>query len=69
MDLDFEGVILEFVRHGPVVRVSAMDPKTLTEVVVQGPASAGEADLRRAVLKKLAWVLARHERSRSRRRP
>jgi hypothetical protein len=54
-----DGVILEFVRLGPLVRISAMDPKSLTEVVLQGPAAAGEAALRRAVLRKLAYVLSR----------
>ena len=53
------GVILEFVRLGPLIRVSAMDEDSLTEVVLQGPAAAGEAALRRAVLRKLACALAR----------
>ena len=52
-------VIVEFVRLGRLVRVSAMDPESLTEVVLQGPAAAGEAALRRAVLRKLAYVLQR----------
>jgi hypothetical protein len=55
-------VIVEFVRLGPLVRVSAMDPESLTEVVLQGPASAGEPALRQAVLRKLAYVLARRGR-------
>ena len=46
-------VILEFVRLGALIRVSAMDVASLTEVVLQGPAAAGEAALRRAVLRKL----------------
>ncbi|MDF2781491.1 MAG: hypothetical protein K0S96_1295 [Geminicoccaceae bacterium] len=58
-DADPNEVILEFVRLGALVRVSAMDPASLTEVVLQGPAAAGEAALRRAVLQKLAYVLAR----------
>ena len=45
-----DGVILEFAHIDGVVRVSAMDPHTLTEVVIQGPASAGEAALRHAAL-------------------
>jgi hypothetical protein len=52
-------VILEFVRIGALIRVSAMDPTSLTEVVIYGPASAGEATLRRAVLRKLDYVRAR----------
>ena len=51
-------VILEFVRIGALIRVSAHGAESLTEVVLQGPAAAGEAALRRAVLRKLAYVLA-----------
>ena len=50
-------VILEFVQIGALIRASAMEPKSLTEVVIFGPASAGEAVLRRAVLRKLKYVL------------
>jgi hypothetical protein len=53
------GAILEFVRVGPLIRVNAIEPASLTEVVLQGPAAAGEAVLRRAVLQKLAYVLER----------
>lgn len=55
-------VIVEFTRLGALVRVSAMDPATLTEVVIQGPASAGEEALRRAVLMKLEHMLERNSR-------
>jgi hypothetical protein len=51
-------VILEFVHLGALIRVSAMEPKSLTEVVIYGPASAGEAALRRTVLCKLDYALA-----------
>jgi hypothetical protein len=52
-------VIIEFVRLGALVRVSAFDPATLVEVVLQGKATAGEAALRQAVLRKLDYALAR----------
>jgi len=52
-------VIIEFVRLGGLVRVSALDPASLVEVTLQGPAAAGEAALRDAVLRKLDYVLAR----------
>lgn len=52
-------VILEFVRHGPLVRVSAIDAGTLTEVVVQAPSSADPATLRDLALRKLDYVLRR----------
>jgi hypothetical protein len=59
-DNDPGEVILEFVQIGGLIRVSAMEPKSLTEVVIYGPASAGEAALRRVVLRKLDYVLGRH---------
>ena len=52
-------VILEFLQIGALIRVSAMEPHSLTEVVIYGPASAGEAALRRTVLCKLDYVLRR----------
>ena len=60
---DDDSAILEFTRIGPAVRVAAMDPATLTEVVIQGPAAAGEAALTEAALRKLAYVLGRRRRS------
>ena len=50
-------VIIEFHRLGASVKVSAFDPKSMTEVSMVGPATAGEAELTRAVLKKLKYVL------------
>lgn len=50
-------VIIEFAPVGSIVRVSAMDTKTLTEIVIQGPASAGEALLKRNALKRLEYVM------------
>ena len=41
-----------------------MEPKSLTEVVIYGPASAGEAALRRVVLRKLDYALGRRPRPR-----
>jgi hypothetical protein len=58
--IDPGDVILEFVQIGALIRVSAMEPKSLTEVVIYGPASAGEAALRRTVLCKLDYALAPH---------
>lgn len=50
-------VIFEFYPVGNVVRVSAMDAKSLTEISIQGPASAGEVTLKRNALKRLEYVL------------
>lgn len=61
-----EDVIIEFHAVGDSVRVSAMDPATLTEVVLVGPASAGEAALTRAVVNKLRYRLDRMAQTRPR---
>jgi hypothetical protein len=61
---DRSGVIIEYVRLGGLIRVSALDPASLVEVVLQGPAGAGESALRRAVLRKLNYVLARDRKKR-----
>ena len=55
-------VIIEFHRIGNSVKVSAMDTKTLTEVSIVGPANAGEEILKRNVLRKLDYVLAKKKR-------
>jgi hypothetical protein len=51
-------VIFEFRRIGTVVKVSAVDTLTMTEVSIMGPASATEVALRRTALRKLEFVLA-----------
>ncbi len=58
-------VIFEFVQHGASVKVTAMDPETLVEVSVVGPASAGQAALKAAALNKLKYVLAKRRQDRS----
>jgi hypothetical protein len=50
-------VILEFQRLGNAVKVTATDPETLLEVSIMGPARSGEAELRRAALDKLNYML------------
>ncbi len=55
-------IIIEFHRIGGSVKVSAMDPATLTEVSIIGPANAGEEILKRNVLRKLEFVLAKKKR-------
>ena len=54
-------VIIEFHRVGNSVKVSAMDTKTLTEVSIVGPANAGEEVLKRNMLRKLEYVLAKNK--------
>jgi len=50
-------VIIEFYPVGQFVKVSAMDSKTLTEISIQGPKSAGEDTLKRNAIKRLEYVL------------
>lgn len=50
-------IILEYHTIGSIVRVSAMDAQSLVEVSIQGPASAGQAILKRNALKRLEYVL------------
>ncbi len=50
-------VILEFHPVGMYVKVSAMDTQSLTEISIQGPASAPESTLKRNALKRLEYVL------------
>ncbi len=52
-------IIIEFRQLGNSVKVSAMDSRTLTEVSMVGPASASEAQLKQAVIKKLEYVMAK----------
>jgi len=54
---DQEGYIIEFVPVGKVVKVSAMDPVTLTEVSIIGPTHASRAELQSTVVSKLQYVL------------
>lgn len=50
-------VIIEFFPIGQIVKVSAMDVASLTEISIQGPQSAGEETLKRNALKRLDYVL------------
>ena len=54
-------VIIELYPLGNVVRVSAMDVDTLTEVSIQGPTNAGEEILKRNALRRLEYVLKKKE--------
>ena len=50
-------VIIEFIPVGHIVRVSAIDTATLTEIVIQGPVSAPKETLERNALKRLEYVM------------
>ncbi len=51
--------IIEFHRVGAYVKVSAIDPETLTEVSIVGDPHAGETRLKRLALQRLEYVLTR----------
>ena len=52
-DPDHHEVYFEFVAIGNVVKVTAIDSVTGTEVSAMGPASASQADLQQLALQKL----------------
>ncbi|MFQ5783430.1 MAG: hypothetical protein ACE5H8_01245 [Alphaproteobacteria bacterium] len=58
-DSNNDDVIIEFRQVGNAVKVSAMDPRTLTEVSIVGPLTATKDTLTRNVLRKLEYVLAK----------
>jgi hypothetical protein len=49
-------VILEFVRVGAVVKVTAVDTPSGVEASIVGDPAAGEAALKRLALQKLTYV-------------
>ena len=50
-------IIIEYRPVGSVVRVAAIDAKTLTEVSIQGPANTPENILKNNAIKRLDYVL------------
>jgi hypothetical protein len=54
-----EGYIIEFHRIGNAVKVTAMDPATLTEVSIMGPPHVGDTELTRLVVRKLEYMLSK----------
>lgn len=50
-------VIIEFHQIGNLVKVTAMDTSSLTEIVIQGPVNVGEAVLKANAMKRLEYVL------------
>ena len=55
-----EGVYIECVLHGGLMKVTALDPSTGIEASVFGPAGARET-LKRNAVAKLVWVLKKKE--------
>ena len=54
-----QGYIIEFHRIGNAVKVTAMDPETLTEVSIVGAPTVSQAELTRLVVRKLEYRLAK----------
>ena len=52
-------IYFEFQRIGNFVKVTAIDPVTLTEVSVTGAATATEHQLKQLALRRLEFVLAK----------
>jgi hypothetical protein len=56
-EADLGEVLFEFRQVGAAVKVSAIHAATGTEVVLAGPATAGEHGLKMAAIRKLIYVL------------
>jgi hypothetical protein len=59
--MDGREVIFEFRPVGNLVRVTAMDVATMTEISIQGPLNAGEEILKRNALRRLEYVLRKED--------
>jgi hypothetical protein len=54
-------VLVEFQQIGNAVKVTAMDTKSMVEVSIMGPASAGEEVLKRNVINKLNYIISKKD--------
>jgi len=52
-----DDIIIEFSRVGAYVKVTAVDPVSLMEASIVGPASSSPETLKRTALQKLRFVL------------
>jgi hypothetical protein len=50
-------IIVELTPVGNVIRVTAMDVKSLTEIVISGPATTPEKILKQNAVRRLEYVL------------
>lgn len=50
-------ILFEIARAGTMARVSALDVKSLTEIILQMPASASDTMCKQAATQRLAYVL------------
>ncbi len=68
MERRFREALLEYTEVGGYLKVTAMDPDTLTEVSVVGPPVGSKELLTRTVLDKLDYVLAKEQETKARAR-
>ena len=54
-------VLVEFQQIGNAVKVTAMDTKSMVEVSIMGPATAGEDILKHNVINNLNYVLSKKD--------
>jgi len=54
-------ILIEYVRMGNILRVTAIDSATGTEVVFQAPASLHPKEVRRTAVNKLKYVLGKSQ--------
>jgi hypothetical protein len=54
-------VLVEFQQIGNAVKVTAMDTKSMVEVSIMGPATAGEGILKRNFINNLNYVLSKKD--------
>lgn len=57
MSIQNREVIIEFIPVGSLVKVTAMDTKTLTEISISGPKTTPQKMLKSNALKRLEYVL------------
>ena len=55
-----DNYIIEFTQIGASVKVTAIDPKTMTEVSIVGSAQYSQEFLGRQAVKKLEYVLSKN---------
>ncbi|MSP90103.1 MAG: hypothetical protein EXQ92_15020 [Alphaproteobacteria bacterium] len=54
-----DDIIIEFNRVGAYVKVTAVDPVSLVEATIVGPASSSPAILKRTTIQKLMYLLSK----------
>lgn len=56
-------VLIEYMRIGTSLRVTAVDVETGTEVVFQAPVKASRAEIKRTAIDKLNYVLRKQKKT------